>query len=136
MTTQPQQDPGSCNMPDDQATLATLKADVKNLNSTIMQMSNSLTEMNKKLDRLTVLEERSNNQKSDVDRAWSTIRDLQDRINKQDIKIEMLKELPAKVEAIQIEMPMLKRGNGIIEKVLLAIATAVGMAILYQVIPH
>src|SRR5574343_7707 len=93
MTTQPQQDPGSCNMPDDQATLATLKADVKNLNSTIMQMSNSLNEMHKNLDRLTVLEERSNNQKSDVDRAWSTIRDLQDRINKQDRSEEHTSEL-------------------------------------------
>ena len=136
MTSQPQPAPGNCNMSDDQASLATLKADVKNLNSYIQQMSNSLVEMNKKLDRLTVLEERTSNQKSDVDRAWSTIRDLQERINKQDIKIEMLKELPAKVEAIQIEMPMLKRGSGIVEKVLLAIATVVGMAILYQVLPH
>lgn len=128
-------EPGACKVDENDVDLAALKAEIRGLIGTVGQLSTAITAMSVKLEKLAVLEERASAQKMDVDRSFSMMRRLEERIQQHDVKFALLDPLPGKVQAIEIEMPLLKRGNGWIDRVITVTITAVLMAVLFTVLP-
>lgn len=129
------QEKGACDVGQETAEMATVKAQLGGIVASMADLREAVMSMSQKLDRLAVLEERAASQKIDVDRAYSMMRQMDQRIQQQDIKIALLEGIPQQVASIQSEMPLLKRGNGWIDRIANIVIAAVLMALLYQVLP-
>ena len=99
--------------------LAGLKAEVNSMTAMVREMREQMQAVSQKLDKLAVLEERAATQKIDVERSFA-----------------MMRQLETRLQVIEVEIPLLKKGNAWIERGITVIVTAVLMAMIYTVMPH
>lgn len=99
--------------------LVSLKAELNSMASMMREMREQMQSVSQKMDKLAVLEERAATQKVDVERSFA-----------------MMGALETRLQAIEVEIPLLKEGNAWIERGITVIVTAVLMAMIYTVMPH
>lgn len=100
------------------------------------ELKMQLKDVEHKVDAITLLEERSKQQKLDLERTFSMMRSIENRVQQCELKQVSMDGVPARVSVIEQKIPNLERGTGWVDKWSLLIMGAVILALLYKVIPH